>query len=161
MVTKCFRRGCNFREEADHMDDAIYRLRQHFRAIHPTKVFYESDYSANLEGYNLTVEEIFEGSNIARGDAAAPEYDWRHIRAQVHTWRRNQERGNDYLDPAVLDEVERRVNEWFANQPAPAAEAGGAAPANPFAGNNVLVDAVRAAPMWDVAPEEGVMHEVE
>lgn len=139
MVTRCFRKGCNFSEEAAHMDDAIDRLRQHHRAVHPTKVFYENDYAANLETYNLTVDEIIESNDASRPGAEQPYYDWRHIRAQAQRWRQQQDRGNVYIKPETLDELEQRVTEWFANQPQEQAQEA-APPANPFGQARLVMD---------------------
>lgn len=119
MTSKCFRKGCNWVLDVAHMDEALDQLRQHYRAVHPTKVFWENDIAGNLESYNQTADELMENFNMARGDQ--PEYDWRHLQSTVRSHRSNQERGlTVFLHSDTVDELERRVNEHYANNPAPA-----------------------------------------
>lgn len=120
MTSKCFRKGCNWVLDVAHMDEALDQLRQHYRAVHPTKVFWENDIAGNLESYNQTADELMESFNLRRGDQE-PEYDWRHLQSAVRSHRSNQERGlTVFLHNDTVDELERRVNEHYANNPAPA-----------------------------------------
>lgn len=116
MHSKCTRYNCNFVQEVAHMDEALEVLRQHYRAIHPTKGFYQNREIENLEAYNLTVEELFEQNNAGPRDGD-PQYDWRHLRSQVTRWRQEEQRGNAYIHPDTVNEVERRVEEHFAANP--------------------------------------------
>lgn len=101
------------------MDDALEMLQQHYRAVHPTKAFYRNRECESLEQYNLDVEEVFENHNLARAEAD-PQYDWRQLRATVTNWKRQAEMyGVSYMNPNTVAEVERRVEEHYANQPAP------------------------------------------
>lgn len=140
MEARCFRKGCNFSQDVAHMDDAIDQLQQHYRAVHPTKAFYRNRELESLEAYNQTAEELMEQDNLAAPEAE-PQYDWRHLRSMVRRWRELEQQGRIYYNEAALSEVERRVEEHFANQPAEQAPEVAAAVAR----------AVRAAYFGDVA----------
>lgn len=118
MESKCFRRACNFVQEVAHMDEAVDVLRQHYRAVHPTKAFYESREVESLEAWNLTGDEVMEQHNL--GSAENPNYDWRGLRNTVN--RYNDDRYGRYTNDAAVAEVTRRVEEYEAANP-PQAEA--------------------------------------
>ena len=121
MEARCFRKGGNFSQDVAHMDDAIDQLQQHYRAVHPTKAFYRNRELESLEQYNQTAEELMEQDNLAAPEAE-PQYDWVHLRSMVRRWRELEQQGRVYYNEATLSEVERRVEEHFANQPAEQAQ---------------------------------------
>lgn len=65
VAAKCPRKaneGCEFSfDDAEHIEDAVAKMRAHFRVEHPTKGFYENRFVEHTESYNCTVDEIITG----------------------------------------------------------------------------------------------------
>jgi hypothetical protein len=166
MQSRCSRKRCAWILEVAHMDEALDQLHLHYRAVHPTKGFYRSREIESLESYNLTPDEYMESYNI--GSAENPEYDWRTLRNQIQRTRENEERFGGFIAPAVVDELERRINEHYDNQPqaeqAPEnlnlqwrgeVQAGDVVPPLGNAYNEAIVDVILEDSLEEVLPEDG------
>lgn len=105
MKSRCYQRGCVWELEVTHMDEAVDQLRQHYRAVHPTKAFYEHREMESLEQYNRTADEFCEQYLYDEGGR----FDWRAIAHEITRQRRWHDEGRGYLDPEVIVEVEARV----------------------------------------------------
>jgi hypothetical protein len=119
------------------MDEALDVLRQHYRAVHPTKGFYVNREIERLEQYNLTADEYMQGYSIGGVDGGPQEYDWRTLRNQIQRYGGDNMGYGAYLNPDTVAEVTQRVDDHYANQP-PEPERGVA--------GNILRDAIAPRP---------------
>lgn len=80
---KCTRRECPFKfDDAEHVDDAVEKLKAHWRTEHRTKAFYTQRMLESVEIYNYTLDEavaLYAGQDW-RQMLADGRRDSRHIR---------------------------------------------------------------------------------
>lgn len=118
MFGKCDRKDCRFSfDDAEHMEDAITKLRAHYRVEHPTKAFYEDNLLGNTEVLNLTSDEAvthFTGPRW-RERLANGELQERHV---IHACTQIVRRHHRYNEAAVQGVIALAAEHGQELQPA-------------------------------------------
>lgn len=115
---KCTRRGCPFVfDDAEHVDDAVDKLRAHWRTEHRTKAFYANRMLESIEIFNYTVDEAvalyagvdwreklaqrrIESRHITRACASICQYPWQYPEALIREVQAlSLEHGVEIQDP--------------------------------------------------------------
>lgn len=111
VAARCLRKGCELAfDDAEFVDDAIAKLRAHFRDEHPTKAFYENRYLEDIEIYNESLDEYIEryvGIPNWR-DQNADGRHTRHIQAACQQVIRS---GVQHFRQEILDAAEALIAE--------------------------------------------------
>lgn len=147
----CTREGCDFHfEDAEHCEDAVAKLRAHYRMDHPTKAFYETHHLENIEQYNMTFDE-----QVGRHTGVP---DWREridgergiARRHVVSACQAITRHHRYYQPAVVDEALALAAEYGTPIPDPRNENADA----PAAPDQVLAYQLAQDMLAEMPPDE-------